>query len=247
MARWRDIDPKLLLDMVERTVGPRGHSFGAVAHLRFVYIVTCRAPSPGRMSMARWSPSCAMVAAAFLVGIAPAASRARPERRASSDRTCLALAGPDPLDLPRVAGAPPASDRVEAGPGREGPIAKEEVALLIRDLQRVPLRAGGWTIRAATERSLPPERLRQLVGDVRSVLAVQHGREVLAVVRSVPGADPREVEELEQSVSDIARCALDRIGGESAYERTLQAIGPRRAEVEAAVLGPLTPATKGSR
>jgi hypothetical protein len=184
---------------------------------------------------------------ALLAGIAPATARAEPARGAGIDPTCLRPAGADPLDAPRIAAAPAATDELPPGPGRAAPITKEEVPLLIRDLQRVPLRTGGWAIRAATEGSLPPARLRELVRDVRSVLAVQHGREVLAAVRTLPDADPREVQDLEQSLADIARCTLERLGGESAYERTLQAIGSRRADVEALVLEPLTPPSKRSR
>ncbi len=123
------------------------------------------------------------------------------------------------------------------------------MGFLIHDLQRVPLKGGGWTIRAASDgaRRLQPERLRQLVGDVRSVLAVQHGRDVLAMLRRVPGVQPHQLQELEGNVDDIARCTFERVGGESAYQHVLKIIRDRAAELEAAVLEPFPPAAQGSR
>jgi hypothetical protein len=89
--------------------------------------------------------------------------------------------------------------------------------------------------------------LRELVGHVRSVLAVQHGRDMLALLQRVPGVRPSDIQEFEQRVSDIARCAFDRIGGESVFQHTLQVIRDRREELEARVLEPLTRPMTGSR
>lgn len=201
------------------------------------------------MSIGPWSRPCvSLLLTSLLFGLLPQPSRAQPDLPAGTSKPCLVLAGADPLDLVRIAQAAQARGRIEPSPGRAGPISTEEVGFLIRDLERIPLREGGWTIRAAKEGGrLPSERLRQLVGDVRAVLAVQHGRDVLALFRRVPGVQPGEIQELEQSVADIARCTLARIGGESVFQDTLEVIRDRRPELEAAVLEPLAPPATGSR
>jgi hypothetical protein len=201
------------------------------------------------MRMVPWSRWCVLLGvASLLFGLAPHVSHAQSKRSTGARESCVVMAEADPLDLIRVAQATQAPGQTEPVPGRVGPITKEEVGFLIQDLQRVPLGAGGWTIRAAKEGGrLPTERLRQLVGDVRSVLAVQQGRDVLALMRRRPGVSPSDLQDLERSVEDIARCTLDRIGGESVYQQTLQIIRDRRPEVEAALLEPFTPAAKRSR
>jgi hypothetical protein len=150
------------------------------------------------------------------------------------------LAGRDALNL--LAGADATAATAVAAPEQAGPITTEEAALLIRDLQRVPLAAGGWTIRAVRDGGrLSPQRMKTLVGDVRSVLAELHGRQLLDVLRRIPGTRPEDLEALEKSVADIARCTTDRHGGESAHQQTVEVVRARRAELEAVILEPVGP------
>jgi hypothetical protein len=195
--------------------------------------------------MPRSSFACAL-AASLLVAAAPG--------RASEPgaRPCVALADPAPL---RAGGAlrgddrppPPTDDRPQPpGPGdrpaRSGPVTPEEVTLVLRDLQRVPLEGGGFTLRGARRPNLAPERLREVVGDLRAVLAVQHGREAIAALRGAPGEPPPGLEAFERGVAEIARCTFERLGGEAAFRQALDAVGDRRAALEAVVLQPFPPA-----
>jgi hypothetical protein len=180
----------------------------------------------------------ALLGLAFLC-VAPPATDAQERRRVMRDQSCLVLADQDTLDL-LVTRDPAAAGSTVVVPDPPGPITADEVGLLIRDLQHVPLAAGGWTIRAVQDGGrLSPERMQTLVGDVRSVLAELHGRELLDVLRKVPGTRPEDVQIFEKLVKDIARCTVDRFGGENAHEQTLAIVKARRPELEAVVLEPL--------
>jgi hypothetical protein len=167
----------------------------------------------------------------------PAGGWAHGHDVSSRDTACVVLAEGDPLDL--IADADGAEGSASALPEQAGPITTEEAALLVRDLQRVPV-AGGWTIRAVRDGSrLSPQRTQALIGDVRSVLAELHGRELLNVLRKIPGISPEDLQALQDGVADIARCTADRFGSEAAYEKTVEVVRARRAELEAVVLEPV--------
>jgi hypothetical protein len=151
---------------------------------------------------------------------------------------CIKLAGLESSKNPREAamgikkGTPIRKDLFR-------PMTEKELILMIRAMEPVKTKAGGWALRALAEDGengkVDLDRMGVVMGDAINLLSVIHTKEMLDRLKKTPGIGKKDLRRMENAFKAIEKCGqmrFDGWGGEQAFQESVRIVESHRPELE---------------